>query len=432
MKKIILFWLLYLCSASFLLAQQDTLILKKEKKLAGGALIIKGSDSLFVRPYNPVEGYFQKANHDVGDPRFMLASEDNSFKFGIGGYVKVIGFADFGGAIDCNDFIVSMIPTPTQKDGQFKLFANSSRINFKVVHQKKRTIVGFIEADFAGGSDGHFKLRHAYISFAGFTIGQTWSTFMDLEASPCTIDGEGPNNQVMLRQPMIRYTLYKPKFQFAVAAELPTSNLLDFGTPSIKVYPQKQRVPDFITHFKFKWNKGHVQIGGVLRVINYGDSASQKNTNFIPSGGISINSKVEMWKGASFYCQVNAGMGISKYIQDLSIINYDMFPNKKNGNMDLLNMAGGYASIQQFWHQKVHSNIIYGITFLDIPGVYDDLEKQKIQHIYKYSHYFAINTLWNVYDFGTLGIEYLFGQRVNNNNEKGSVNRVNLLIQYNF
>jgi len=38
------------------------------------------------------------------------------------------------------------------------------------------------------------------------TVEQTWSTFMDLQADIPTIDGERPNNQIVLRHPMIRYT----------------------------------------------------------------------------------------------------------------------------------------------------------------------------------------------------------------------------------
>ena len=54
-----------------------------------------------------------------------------------------------------------------------------------------------IEADFYGycGSEcnrNRLRLRHAYGEYAGWLIGQTWSTFMDLDNLPETVDFNGP------------------------------------------------------------------------------------------------------------------------------------------------------------------------------------------------------------------------------------------------
>ncbi len=95
-------------------------------------------------------------------------------------------------------------------------------------------------------------------------------------------------------------------------------------------------------------------------------------------------------------------------------------------------MYGGYAAVQQYWHPRIHSNLVYGITVITLPYEYNMETVEVLAHFYKYAQYFAANTFWNVYDFATVGVEYLYGQRVNTDGEKGNANRINFLMQYKF
>ncbi|MCL2290864.1 MAG: DcaP family trimeric outer membrane transporter [Bacteroidetes bacterium] len=435
MKYNFSFYMLIFCmlaySSSF--AQQDSISHTKAVKKALDGTIIRISDTLWFRGYNPEQGYFQKANFDKGDPRFMVANENQTFKFGIGGSVKVVAFADFNGSIANNDFITSLISIPTYHYGQFRIFANQSRLNVKVVGRiRKHTIVSFIEGNFAGANNA-FKLRHAYVSFLGLTVGQTWTTFMDLQASPPTIDGEGPNNQIALRHPMIRYTYYyKDKLQVAVAAEMSEVLMTEIPTEPFKVYMQPQRVPDFVAQFKYQDKFGHVQLGAILRIMNHGDSTITKKSTFVPGGGLALSGTFHLWNSAMLYYQFNGGKGIASYIQDLSLFNYDLLPTLGAKKMNTVWMYGGYLGLQQYWTKKVHSNVVYGITRLETPADDYGYFEAHIPWYYKYGQYLAINTIWNFFDFASAGIELLWGQRVNLNGEKGHAHRVNLLLQYDF
>ena len=420
------------CFNSF--AQQDSVHKGKTGKRILGGTIIRVSDTVWYRIYNPEQGYFQKANFDKGDPRFMVANENQTFKFGIGGYVRVVGFSDFNGSIPDNDFVTSLIPIPTIHYGQFRIFVNQSRLNFKVVGRiKEHTIVSFIEANFAGTNNA-FKLRHAYVSFLGLTVGQTWTTFMDLQAGPPTIDGEGPNNQIAIRPPMIRYTYYyKDKFQVAVAAEMAEVLMQDFPAAPFKVYNQPQRVPDFAAHLKYQGKFGHVQLGAVFRMMNHGDSTQTKKSIFVPGGGVALSGTFNLWKQSMLYYQLNGGKGIASYIQDLSIFNVDLLPTfSGTQKMNTVWMYGGYLGLQQYWTKKVHSNIVYGITRLETPKNDPGYFEKYVPWYYKYGQYLAINTIWNFFDFASTGIELVWGERVNLNGDKGHAHRVNLLLQYDF
>ena len=417
-----------------ILAQQDTIQKPKSGKKILGGTVLKVSDSLWYRIYNPEQGYFQKANFDKSDPRFMIANENQTFKFGVGGSVRVVAFIDFAGSIDNDNFITSLIPIPANNNNQFRIFANQSRLNIKVVGKiKKNPIVAFIEGGF-NGRGNVFTLRHAYVSFVGLTIGRTWSTFMDLQASPSTIDGEGPNNQIANRHSMIRYTYYyKNKLQVAAAAEMPEILMDELPDPSLKIYTQRQHIPDFTTHIKYQDKFGHVQLGGMLRIMNYGDSTGKRKTLFVLGGGVSLSGTFKLWKEATLFYQLNGGKGIASYIQDLSLFNYDLLPAfSGTAKMNTVWMYGGYVALQQYWTKRIHSNIVYGLTRLETPKGDKAYFEQYIPWYYKYGHYFAVNTFWNFFDFATVGIEYVWGARINLSGKKGDANRINLLLKYDF
>ena len=42
------------------------------------------------------------------------------------------------------------------------------------------------------GLNTYFRLRHAYLTTGEFLVGQTWTNFGDVNASPNTLDLEGP------------------------------------------------------------------------------------------------------------------------------------------------------------------------------------------------------------------------------------------------
>ena len=395
---------------------------------------MKVSDTVWYRMYNPEQGYFQKANYDKGDPRFMIANEDQTFKFGIGGNVKLVAFTDFAGTIPSYDFVTSLIPIPTDNYGQFDLYANYSRLNVKVVGRiKNNPIVAFIEGNF-NGTNNAFKLRHAYVSFLGLTVGQTWSTFMDLQAAPATIDGEGPGNQIALRHPMIRYTYYyKKKFQAAFAVEMSQLLMDENAVSPFQIYMQRQHIPDFIAHFKYEGKFGHVQLGALLGMINYGDSAQPKKSVYIPGGGLSLSGTFHLWKDAKLYYQTDGGRGMGSYIQDLSVFGCELVPvHASDKKVNTVWMYGGYLALQQYWTKKLHSNIVYGITRLETPKGDREFYETHAPWYYKQGQYLAVNTFWNFYDFATAGIELVWGEKRNLNGDKGHAHRVNLFLQYDF
>lgn len=429
MRKSLFFVIILCLSVSTLFAQKKEQ--RKERKSADslyhtlGGVVIKSNKAAW-NVYDPERGFFQKAHTDKGDPRFMISNEDESFKFGIGGFVTVVGLLDFNGLVMFEDFATSQIPVPGKSSGQFALNARNSRINTKVVGKTKYgDIIAFIETDFRGDGNA-LRLRHAYISYFGFTVGQTWSTFMDLEAGPPNIDMEGPNTQISIRQPMIRYSCnFTPKLSFSVALEMNSALVRDYETLGIR--SEFQKVPDIPFYLKYKDDFGHIQLGAIFRSMNYlDDTITHKSLNQI-GYGVSLSGKINFLKKNYFYFQGVYGAGIAQYIQDLSFANMDMVLDLNNpGRLRTLPMFGFYASLQRDWMPNLYSAIMYGFTMLQSPQQYN------FDWLFSHTHYFAVNLFWDFIPYGTVGIEYLFGKRVNKGGDSGIANRIDFIIKYGF
>lgn len=423
-KRITLIFIFFLSFIS-LYSQKETTKDTIHRSLGG--LILKVNPRQLWHVYDPERGFFQKAYTDKGDPRFMITNEDESFKFGIGGFISVVGITDFNGMVENRDFVTSQIPVPSENySGQFALGAESSRINFKAVGSSKfGNIVAFLETDFRGNTNT-LRLRHAYISYFGFTIGQTWSTFMDLEAAPPTIDLEGPNTEISVRQPMIRYThSFLDKFSVSVAMEMSSALIGDYSEFGIR--NEYQKVPDFPIHFKYKDNFGHLQLGGLVRVMNYyDDTVAHRSINKV-GFGVSLSGKFNIGKKNFLYFQSVYGQGIARYIQDLSFANLDLVRDlNRSGNLRTLPMFGAYLSFQRNWMEHLYSALIYGFTMLNPPPQYN------FPWLFSHTHYFAVNLFWEFIPYGTMGIEYLFGKRVNQTGTSGNANRIDIMFRYGF
>lgn len=93
--------------------------------------------------------------------------------------------------------------------GRTQFTGETSRIGFESSTPAAKGVISTkIEADFYSyGADNRnlFRLRHAYGEYDGWLIGQTWSTFMDVDDLPETVDFNGPIGAPFSRRAMVRY-----------------------------------------------------------------------------------------------------------------------------------------------------------------------------------------------------------------------------------
>ena len=144
-------------------------------------------------------------------PMFVFATRDNRFSLALGGFIALRASYDFDGISDNLDFIPYDIPLTANYNNRQQLLmdASTSRLYFKGVANSNMLgrVVIYVDADFRGGSAGSYtpRIRSAYVSMLGFTLGRDVSTFCDLQAAPTTIDFQGPNAYNFNFATMIRY-----------------------------------------------------------------------------------------------------------------------------------------------------------------------------------------------------------------------------------
>lgn len=393
--------------------------------------------------YNPEQGFFQKAYTDAGDPHFMIEDKKGNFTFGIGGNVHFTMFYDYLGSVDGLDFTTTNISVPTDYAPHFGLTSGSTKLNFRATgNVGKRKLFAFIEMG-VGTSSNNITIRHAYASYAGFTIGHTWSLFMDLSAGARTVDLEGPNTQISRRHPLIAYTLpLGDKWHMAFSAEAPSLAYV-FGGTDLSVEEEYQAAPDIVVHAKYKGDIGHVQMGAIFRTLAYYYNDSEKGGRSVYrfGWGVSASGSVLIAKKCIFAGQAVLGQGIATYIQDFNSDNVklDLLVMRDENTHGILDLAaapvcGFYVSLQALWTSRLNSSFIYGYTnLLPIKGV--RYAEDRNGFLLGSTHYAAANLFFDINPDFSIGAEFLFGLKkgtLSGEKAQGFANRFNCMLNYRF
>ena len=176
---------------------------------------------------NGIVGLNEAAVQNGADPAYVESTGGDKFDIKVpatdttvtvGGYVR--GDFRYDDSSDLGDsFVVSSIPVDDsaldQRNGFTRLHARQSRLRVRsnTELESGTTLTTHFEGDFfgAGGNESFsnsssFRLRHAYATYGGLTIGQVWTNFMDFVAYPTTVDFFGPAGKSFIRQTVIKYT----------------------------------------------------------------------------------------------------------------------------------------------------------------------------------------------------------------------------------
>jgi hypothetical protein len=367
-------------------------------------------------------------------PHFIFATPDNRISFAIGGIVNLRTSYDFNSVVGNIDFVPYDIPISKGYANRQRVMmdASTSRLFFKAIFNNRLLgrIVVYSDIDFRGGEAFSYipRLRSAYVQFKGFTLGRDVTTFCDLKAAPTTIDFEGPNAYNFAFTEMIRYehNFLRNHLTIGVAAEVPKVN----GTYGDNFAPIKQRVPDGIAYVQYAWGEqraSHIRVSGVIRDMYLHDIIKKENTTQV-GWGVQLSGHIQATHWVDIYMNGVYGKGITPYIQDLTGSPYDVAYNPENPlHIQTMPMWG--------WQAAAQVNIIPGRFW--VAGGYSEvgLEKENgyiAKNQYHRGQYVFGNAFLNVHKSFTLAVEYLYGSRKNMDGEKGSANRVSLLMQYNF
>lgn len=397
------------------------------QQTAGRAWVFINSDSAGV---NVLKLLYESRNRMVQDPqspRFVMMDNSGNYVLGIGGFVAANMSSDFNGLSD-KDFVIYDIPVPTArfKDNKFNFALDQSRLFVKLVgNTELGRLIAYVETDFRGGSGGLLHMRQAYVSFRNVLVGQAWSTFMDLDGTPYTLDFEGPNSMISIRQPMVRYSLaFSKKWMLETALEVPVISYSSRTDMKALSFPQS--VPDVPARLIYSSGFGHVQLAAVLRTLIVPDTLVN-GSNHSVGYGFAFSGSVKLPADFKFQYQLTYGKGISHYINGLKNRGLDLLYNPATRSTSLVPIWGGYVNLGRTWGRNgvLSSNLLYGLARVNI-------HEKLLPDQYKKGYYVAFNTVWSFIKYGTVGIEFLHGARTDLDGQSGDANRINALLRYNF
>lgn len=359
--------------------------------------------------------------------------KDTDVEFG--GYIKAdIMFSDYGnGAPDSGDlsrqfYVPGTIYGKEGNGNQVVDFqARETRFNFKATTDVDgHKLSGFIELDFMTHTDGNERtsnsysprIRHAFVSYDNWTVGQTWTTFQNAAALPENLDFVGAaDGTPFARQTLLRYT--QGNFQFAI--ENPETTV----TPNqggARITSGSGVIPDVIARYNLKTDGGAAfSFAGIARQLNLETKigATQIDSSALGYGasfaGIIPVGKDDLRFTATY------GEGLGRYMA-LNYINAGVLD--ANGDIESIRTLGGFVSYRHWWNEQWRSSItLSGMqadndVALTGSGVNKDA----------YSGY--INLLYSPSKPLTFGVEYMYAKNSKENGDDGDLSRIMFSAKY--
>lgn len=275
-----------------------------------------------------------------------------------------------------------------------------------------------------------FRLRHAYGQIGGWLAGQTWTTFMDLDNSPETVDFNGPIGSTFIRQPQVRYAYATDKAgTFTVAVENSLSYVLDGkGTATTAGF---SRVPDLVARWDRAFGWGAASVRGLSHELRINDGAG---TSAARRGwGVAATAMVKLRDDKdSISAGFTYGNGIGRYFNYIEGAAYNAAANEILTER-ALGIVVGYqykasdtlrANFVLGW-QKNYTNAYTDFALANGFGAGQFGVNRRVYQAHAGFIYNPVKTV-------DLGAEYIFGQRETLSGQKGDLSRINLSAKYNF
>jgi hypothetical protein len=294
------------------------------------------------------------------------------------------------------------------------------------------------EIDFFGSATGNQRvtntyapvLRHAYVQWREWLVGQTWSNFQDVAALPDSVDFIGSTDgTVFVRQPQVRYT----KGGFSLAVENPQTTMTPFGGPSDPnstawiVETDDSSIPDLTARYAWKGAWGHVAVAGLARELKYERVATTTLAAIDASTWSmagSLTGKFMLGKDDIRFMLLGGNLG--RYVG----LNFttDAVLTSNGGDADLETIDGFAGSIayRHVWSDKWRSNVYFSI------GDYDNDTGYTGGNVNKSSESWAINTWYTPLPKLDIGAEFRHAVRELENGNDGSLDRLQLTTKYSF
>lgn len=353
------------------------------------------------------------------------------------GYIKADGiwssYSDgtlASGSVGRDFYIPSLTPVGGEDEGQqFDSHIRQSRFRFTsdTAIDGGEKVTGVLEFDFQVTPIGDERIsnsrspriRHAFMKYKNWVVGQTWSTFQDVKTLPETLDFIGATDgTIFIRQPLVRYTNGPLEF----ALENPETTVTPFGGGG-RVVTDDNLLPDVVARYTFTGDWGHLALAGILRQLAYEDQQNGADIDSTETSfGISVTSKIVLGKN-DLRVMANYGSGLGRYL-GLNTANGAVLD--ENGDLEAVDSYGFSVAFRQIWNERWRSNFTYALFSAD------NDEALTGAAVTEETSSFRANLLYSPAKPITLGGEIAIAERTIESGADGDMTRFQFSAKYAF
>ncbi|MCU7553675.1 porin [Alteromonas sp. ASW11-19] len=361
----------------------------------------------------------------------VLDSTDVSFT----GYVKADAmFSNYSegtldsGSIGREFYIPSLTPVAGNEEGtQFDAHIRQSRFRFttQTATDSGDTITGVIALDFIVTDGGNERvsnsytprIRHAYLQYKNWLVGQTWTTFMDVSILPESLDFIGVTDGTPFgRQTMVRYS----HNGFQIALENPETTVTPFGGGD-RVVADDNSVPDLVAAYTTRGDWGHVKVAGLVRQLAYDNGTDIDGTD--TGYGIAVSSKINLDNGDDIRLMFNSGSGVGRYTA-LNTFNGAVVTD--TGDLNAVDSYGYTLAYRHVWTDRMRSSVMFSALEIDNDTALSG------DAVTASTYSTRANLLYSPTPALTFGGEYAFAHREVESGLEGDMHRVQFSAKYAF
>ena len=302
----------------------------------------------------------------------------------------------------------------THKD-QFYTSVTTSRIGLdaktKIADQE---VSGKLEFDFRGGSNSDTaRVRHAYVTYNNWLIGQTTSSFLANEIIPEILDFGSPTGVGTTRTPMLRYSnTLNPNTQYFVGLEQGRS---------------ENRFPTLTAKAKYDFNqkKGALFVRGLAQELR----SRELNDETEFSWGAAVGASYKATKRLTLKGDYSHVKGDDKFM----LFTNGAYNSSSTNDLNLNEFDAFSLGLTYQFNPVLRGTLGYGAMFANDNSAFaeqvlieDDLSQNKqLQQGW-------INLMYSPMTPVTFGFEYIYGERETFSGKKGKDSRLSTMVRYTF
>jgi hypothetical protein len=220
------------------------------------------------------------------------------------------------------------------------------------------------EIDFFGSVTGDQRisntyapvLRHAYVQWRNWLVGQTWSNFMDVATLPEAVDFIGTTDGTsFVRQPQVRYT----SGGLSLSAENRETTITPYkgGT---RITSDDGWIPDLTARYAWKGTWGHFAVAGLLRELAHETTGTSAIDDSTWTGALSLSGKFNFGKDDVRWMGMYGNLG--RYV-GLNFANDAVLDG--SGDLDGIDGWAGFVAYRHMWTDRWRSTLAVAMQDYD-------------------------------------------------------------------